>query len=604
MRFSMLRSAQWLVFGAMTSWSGLSLGQTVPSWSPVKDSDTYQLEMGASNSQVLLQLRLDSGPVRSTDGGNSWVGFSVQGSTPNSIHPAPLDSQTFYAITGPSSYGSIPSPLPSLYRSRDAGATWQIVKEHFGTANGELIGNIVVGSDPDVLVGTRMSPELCSLICGYAGVEVVRSFDGGVTWQSTGPGVTGVEVIAYPAPSEPSTIYASSTDGIFHTRDGGASWRRVRDRDAQFLPSEIAVDRRDASIVYVRNSDHQEISVSEDAGTTWRAAAPFDAHRVGYSRSRHLLTDPIDKGRVYYVGDGGHVYESRDAGRSWMRVVAGNIDFTTVEARMGVDGPARNFWVLNHPFIYRTRVTPDAMVLGSDLWWNPAQPGIGFTITQHADGQTFAVWYAYDADGNPVWRTIPGGSWTDSRTFTGTLYQTRGPNYFNEVFDAARVSVAAVGSATLHFADDSHAQFSYRLTEGAAGTVPIERELFARPSGFEFADYSDLWWNAAESGWGVALSQQHGKFFAAWYVYDDAGKPLWIVLPDSTASYDRDGSLRIRGDIYATTGPPFGTAFDPSLVKTNRVGSATFLLSGRSAGSLEWTAFGKVGTRALAREPF
>ena len=45
------------------------------------------------------------------------------------------------------------------------------------------------------------------------------------------------------------------------------------------------------------------------------------------------------------------------------------------------------------------------------------------------------------------------------------------------------------------------------------------------------ANYTDLWWNADESGWGVTLVHQNDKVFGVWYVYDASGKPLWIVMP-------------------------------------------------------------------------
>ena len=46
-------------------------------------------------------------------------------------------------------------------------------------------------------------------------------------------------------------------------------------------------------------------------------------------------------------------------------------------------------------------------------------------------------------------------------------------------------------------------------------------------------DYSDLWWNPGESGWGLSIIQHGGshQLYAAWYVYDSSGTPLWLVMP-------------------------------------------------------------------------
>jgi len=44
----------------------------------------------------------------------------------------------------------------------------------------------------------------------------------------------------------------------------------------------------------------------------------------------------------------------------------------------------------------------------------------------------------------------------------------------------------------------------------------IERQQFSSGTAAQAVDYTDLWWNANESGWGVALTQDVGMIFAAW----------------------------------------------------------------------------------------
>jgi len=64
------------------------------------------------------------------------------------------------------------------------------------------------------------------------------------------------------------------------------------------------------------------------------------------------------------------------------------------------------------------------MALGAGLWWNPANSGWGISITQHAGGQMFVVWFTYDAAGSPTWFVMPGGTWTTSDTYDGRIYRT------------------------------------------------------------------------------------------------------------------------------------------------------------------------------------
>ena len=45
-------------------------------------------------------------------------------------------------------------------------------------------------------------------------------------------------------------------------------------------------------------------------------------------------------------------------------------------------------------------------------------------------------------------------------------------------------------------------------------------------------DFSDLWFNPAESGWGVNLNHQMDVIFATLFVYGPDGKAKWYVASD------------------------------------------------------------------------
>ncbi|MGZ5650697.1 MAG: trypsin-like serine peptidase [Usitatibacter sp.] len=79
-------------------------------------------------------------------------------------------------------------------------------------------------------------------------------------------------------------------------------------------------------------------------------------------------------------------------------------------------------------------------------------------------------------------------------------------------------------------------------------------------------NYSDMWWNPDESGWGLSITQHSPTIFAAWYIYDSSGRPQWIVMPGghwtTTTSF--------TGDLYTATGPDPRGAFDPGLVARAR----------------------------------
>src|SRR5262245_10773975 len=85
-------------------------------------------------------------------------------------------------------------------------------------------------------------------------------------------------------------------------------------------------------------------------------------------------------------------------------------------------------------------------------------------------------------------------------------------------------------------------------------------------------NYSDLWWNPDESGWGLALADHETQLFGVWYTYGADGSPIWYVIPGGTLSADK---RKFAGDIYQTTGPAWFSQFDPAKVTTTRVGTAS-----------------------------
>lgn len=114
-------------------------------------------------------------------------------------------------------------------------------------------------------------------------------------------------------------------------------------------------------------------------------------------------------------------------------------------------------------------------------------------------------------------------------------------------------------------------------------------------------DYSDLWWNSGESGWGVSITQHPSRqIFAAWYVYATDGSPLWVVMSGGQWI----AANVFAGDLYTTTGPDPRFAFDPARVAVTRVGTGTFTFSGSGAGTLAYVVNGVQGQRTISRQAF
>jgi hypothetical protein len=114
-------------------------------------------------------------------------------------------------------------------------------------------------------------------------------------------------------------------------------------------------------------------------------------------------------------------------------------------------------------------------------------------------------------------------------------------------------------------------------------------------------DYTDLWWNPDESGWGLNLIQHASRnIFGVWYTYGLDGKRIWYVMPGGTWL---SGNV-FRGDIYVTSGPPQTGPFDPNRVTRTVVGSGTLTFSDASNGTFAYSINGIHGAKFISRQPF
>jgi len=112
-------------------------------------------------------------------------------------------------------------------------------------------------------------------------------------------------------------------------------------------------------------------------------------------------------------------------------------------------------------------------------------------------------------------------------------------------------------------------------------------------------DYSDMWWNPEESGWGANVIQQGEILFVTLFVYDAQTNPLWYVAPETAFT----GGTKFTGALYATKGPWYaGGKFDASQVVTSQVGNLTFTPLDASRATLVYNVGGFVITKNVTRQ--
>lgn len=117
--------------------------------------------------------------------------------------------------------------------------------------------------------------------------------------------------------------------------------------------------------------------------------------------------------------------------------------------------------------------------------------------------------------------------------------------------------------------------------------------------GTEPLNYTDLWWNPNESGWGINLNHQANLMFATLFTFAPDGRNLWLVASD--LSRQPDGSF--TGPLYRTTGPVFN-AQPWTAVSVTQVGTMTIAFNGADAATLTYTFNGTSVTKQISRQRF
>ncbi len=241
----------------------------------------------------------------------------------------------------------------------------------------------------------------------------------------------------------------------------------------------------------------------------------------------------------------------------------------------------------------------------SYTYWNPAEPGWGYNM-QHQGSLLYGTWYTYDVDGKVMFLTVEALAQADG-SFAGPVFRVAGTP-FQLIDDASAITaVTQVGSAQMSFAASGDLTLSYNVF-GVQQTRQLEPFVFVAdpPSCFSTLDaragarnYSDLWWNSREPGWGLTLAHQGDIVFALWYTYGAGGRDQWISA--SALTLQADGSY--RGALQRPdSGTPLAEIMGPATsFPVPEVGSAELRFSDGETGTFSYTLEGVSQSKPIER---
>ena len=245
------------------------------------------------------------------------------------------------------------------------------------------------------------------------------------------------------------------------------------------------------------------------------------------------------------------------------------------------------------------------------LWWNPSENGWGINFN-HQGNILFGTLYTYDSSGQPLWLVMSDGRLqSDGSTYTGLLYRTTGPPFNAVPFTPIGPgNLSTVGTMSVTFSGAGAGTLTYSFN-GITVTKSIVKNVYGSRtancttttgSRASLTNYQDLWWNAAENGWGVSVAHQDNILFATLYTYDSTGRDLWLVM--SGGVRQSDGSY--SGELYRTTGPAFNAMpFTPiGAGNLTQVGTMRFTFSSGTSGVMTYSVNGVNVTKSITRNEF
>jgi len=234
-----------------------------------------------------------------------------------------------------------------LFRSRDAGSTWQHVegltnhptRPEWQPGNGGLILHSIVPHPTDA----------DRLWVGISSVGAFETQDGGTSWDLRNKGVRA-DFDPNPEPAFGQCVhklimaadggehlYQQNHCGVYRSSDGGRQWEEI----TAGLPSQfgfpMTAHPRDPKTVWTipltepdqgrfMPDGHAAVWRSNDGGDSWKRSddgLPREHAFIAVLREA-MAVDSLDPVGVYFGTSTGQLYGSRDEGQSW-RLIADNL---------------------------------------------------------------------------------------------------------------------------------------------------------------------------------------------------------------------------------------------------------------------------------------
>ncbi len=227
----------------------------------------------------------------------TWRQIGPAGGTVISLEADPRDVTKLYLGTSDG----------HVFTSNDEGAHWQLLSR-IGTGQDDVITHIMVDSRDSKRVYAS------TWTMGSGGGGVYRSDDAGRTWQVIGLAHETVRAIAQ-APSNPKIFVAGALTGVYRSMDDGATWERITPANHEDLRNfdSVAFDPRDENVIYAGTYHLPWKTV--DGGKNWTS---IGKGMIDDSDVMSIIVDPKNPQNVHATACSG-IYHSTNGAEIWSK---------------------------------------------------------------------------------------------------------------------------------------------------------------------------------------------------------------------------------------------------------------------------------------------
>jgi photosystem II stability/assembly factor-like uncharacterized protein len=309
----------WKTVNDGTTWTPVfdNEGSYSIGWITLDPNDSSVVWVGTGESNSQRSVSYGDGVYRSDDGGKSWKNMGLKKSEHiGKIVVDRRDSKVVYVAAEGPLWG--PGGDRGLYKTTDGGNTWKAVLtigENTGVADVDFDP-----SHPDIVYATayQRRRHVFTMIDGGPESAIYKSTDAGATWNKLKSGLPtedmgriGVAV----SPVDPNVVYATieaanGKGGIFRSQDKGATWERRNELDSTAMYyAKVFADPKNVDRIYVMNTFLRE---SDDGGKTLNKVNENNHHI-----DNHVVWIDPDNTDHIVVGSDGGVAETYDRFKNW-----------------------------------------------------------------------------------------------------------------------------------------------------------------------------------------------------------------------------------------------------------------------------------------------